>query len=67
MKLTEAVIRSLRVAKVFRENSDRINCFDFAANGESMISSSEDDSIVLFDCQEGNSDLSSFMYAQCSH
>uniref|UniRef100_A0A8C4QAR1 WD repeat domain 82 n=1 Tax=Eptatretus burgeri TaxID=7764 RepID=A0A8C4QAR1_EPTBU len=53
MKLTEAVIRSLRVAKVFRENSDRINCFDFAANGESMISSSEDDSIVLFDCQEG--------------
>uniref|UniRef100_UPI00358DF22A WD repeat-containing protein 82 n=1 Tax=Myxine glutinosa TaxID=7769 RepID=UPI00358DF22A len=53
MKLTEAVIRSLRVAKVFRENSDRINCFDFAANGESMISSSEDDSIVLYDCQEG--------------
>uniref|UniRef100_A0A8V1AC11 WD repeat domain 82 n=1 Tax=Gallus gallus TaxID=9031 RepID=A0A8V1AC11_CHICK len=54
MKLTDNVLRSFRVAKVFRENSDKINCFDFSPNGETVISSSDDDSIVLYDCQEGN-------------
>uniref|UniRef100_K7GB05 Twinfilin n=1 Tax=Pelodiscus sinensis TaxID=13735 RepID=K7GB05_PELSI len=53
MKLTDNVLRSFRVAKVFRENSDKINCFDFSPNGETVISSSDDDSIVLYDCQEG--------------
>nr|AAQ97998.1 CG17293-PA-like protein [Danio rerio] len=53
MKLTDSVLRSFRVAKVFRENSDKINCFDFSSNGETVISSSDDDSIVLYDCQEG--------------
>ena len=53
MKLTDEVFRSFRVAKVFRENTDRINCIDFAANGEHMISSSNDDSIVIYCCQEG--------------
>ncbi|PKU35155.1 wd repeat-containing protein hypothetical protein [Limosa lapponica baueri] len=57
MKLTDNVLRSFRVAKVFRENSDKINCFDFSPNGETVISSSDDDSIVLYDCQEGNSSL----------
>ena len=53
MKLTDSVLRSFRVAKVFRENSDKINCFDFSPNGETVISSSDDDSIVFDDCQEG--------------
>ncbi|XP_069792699.1 WD repeat-containing protein 82 isoform X2 [Narcine bancroftii] len=53
MKLTDNVLRSFRVAKVFRENTDKINCFDFSPNGETLISSSDDDSIVLYDCQEG--------------
>ena len=53
MNLTDEVFRSLRVAKVFRENTDRINCIDFSANGESMISSSNDDSIVIYCCLEG--------------
>uniref|UniRef100_A0A5F8GLB7 Uncharacterized protein n=1 Tax=Monodelphis domestica TaxID=13616 RepID=A0A5F8GLB7_MONDO len=53
MKLTDMVLRSFRVAKVFRENSDKINCLDFSPNGETVISSSDDDSIVLYDCQEG--------------
>lgn len=41
------------MAKVFRENSDRINHIDFAPNGETLISSSDDDSIVIYDCVEG--------------
>ncbi|XP_068720349.1 WD repeat-containing protein 82-like [Montipora capricornis] len=53
MKLIDSTIRSFRVAKVFRENSDRINHIDFSPNGETLISSSDDDSIVIFDCLEG--------------
>ena len=53
MKLVDSTIRSFRVAKVFRENSDRINHIDFAPNGETLISSSDDDSIVIYDCVEG--------------
>ncbi|CAH1265891.1 WD repeat-containing protein 82-like isoform X1 [Branchiostoma lanceolatum] len=53
MKLTDGTLRSFKVAKVFRENSDRINSLDFAPSGETLISSSDDDSIVIYDCQEG--------------
>nr|XP_060162583.1 WD repeat-containing protein 82-like [Globicephala melas] len=53
MKLSDSVLRNFHVTKVFRENSDKINCFDFSPNSETVISSSDDDSIVLCDCQEG--------------
>ncbi|XP_013380004.1 WD repeat-containing protein 82 [Lingula anatina] len=53
MKLTDTVVRSFRVAKVFRENSEKVNSLDFSANGELLISSSEDDQIVIYDCQNG--------------
>lgn len=54
MKLTENVVRSFRVAKFFRENNDRINNINYSANGETVISSSDDDSIVIYDCQNGS-------------
>ncbi len=54
MKLTDQVMRSFRVAKLFKDqNTDRINSLDFSHNGETLISSSEDDSIVIYDCLEG--------------
>nr|XP_058145039.1 WD repeat-containing protein 82-like [Dasypus novemcinctus] len=53
MRLTESVLRSFRVAKVFCENWDEVNCLDYSPSGEAVISSSDDDSIVLYDCQEG--------------
>ena len=53
MKLTDIVVQNLRVAKVFRENTDRINNIDFSTNGDTLISSSDDDSIVIYDCQNG--------------
>ncbi len=53
MKLEDQVIRSFRVAKVFRENSDRVNHLDFSSNGEILITSSDDDSMVIYDCLEG--------------
>jgi len=53
MKLTEGVIRNFLVAKIFRENTDRINSLDYSSNGETLISSSDDDSIIIYDCQNG--------------
>ena len=53
MKLTDQVVRNFRVAKIFRENNERINCINYSANGETLISSSDDDSIVIYDCQNG--------------
>ena len=53
MKLTDDVFRTFKVAKVFRENTDQINCLDFSSNGENMIASSNDDSIVVYCCVEG--------------
>ena len=58
MKLTDEVFRSFRVAKVFRENTDRVNCLDFSSNGDQMIASSNDDSIVIYCCLEGRCALS---------
>lgn len=53
MKLADQVVRSFRVAKVFRENTDKINAIDFSSNGEHLISCSEDDQIVIYDCDKG--------------
>ena len=53
MKLTESVVKNFLVAKLFRENTDRINSLDYSANGELLISSSDDDSIIIYDCQNG--------------
>jgi len=53
MKLTENVLRNFLVAKIFRENTDRINSLDYSSNGETLISSSDDDSIIIYDCQNG--------------
>lgn len=53
MKLTDETVRGFRVAKIFRENADRVSSIDFSANGDTLISSSDDDSIVIYDCLSG--------------
>ena len=53
MKLIDETVRGFRVAKIFRENSDRVSSINFSANGETLISSSDDDSIVIYDCLNG--------------
>ena len=54
VRLTDAVIKTFRSTRVFHENTDRINSLDFSANGDTLISSSDDDSIVIYDCQTGS-------------
>ena len=53
MKLTDNVMQNFRVAKIFRENTERITSVDYSANGDTLITSSDDDSIVIYDCQNG--------------
>lgn len=53
MKLVDNVIRSMRVGKVFRDNQDAINHMHFSADGASLISSADDDQIVIYDCERG--------------
>lgn len=53
MKLVPFVIQSFRVAKEFNENTDRINSINFTSDGNTLISSSDDDSIVMYDCEKG--------------
>lgn len=53
MKLTDSVLRSFRVARTYRKNSQKINCIDISQNGENAVTSSGDDCIVLYDLLEG--------------
>ncbi len=53
MKLTEQVQKSFRAAKIFKENTQRINSVDFSVQGDTLISSSDDESIVIYDCHSG--------------
>lgn len=54
MKLTEQNIKTFRCVKTFKENTQRINSLDFSAAGDTLISSSDDESIVIYDCQAGS-------------
>jgi WD40 repeat protein len=53
MKLDDEVVRNMAVAKLFRENTGRINSIDYSPDGLNMISSSDDDSVIIYDCQTG--------------
>lgn len=53
MKLIDANIIKFRVAKEFSENTDKINSIDFSQDGTNLISSSNDDAIIIYDCERG--------------
>lgn len=53
MKATDKSVASMRPAKTFSDNQARINSLDFSADGLQMLSSSDDDSIVMYDCATG--------------
>lgn len=53
MRLTTSVAQSFQVAKVFDENKARINAIDFSLSGELLITSSDDDSIQLYNPVDG--------------
>uniref|UniRef100_A0A915IJT3 Anaphase-promoting complex subunit 4-like WD40 domain-containing protein n=1 Tax=Romanomermis culicivorax TaxID=13658 RepID=A0A915IJT3_ROMCU len=53
MKLDDNVVKTLSLAKLYRDNNDRINSLDFSPDGLTLITSSDDDSIIIYDCQNG--------------
>ena len=53
MKLVDPVIRSMRVGKVFKDNSESVTHMHFSGDGANLISSAEDDQIIIYDCEKG--------------
>lgn len=53
MKLIDTNVMRFRVAKEFSENNDKINSIDFSQDGTTLISSSNDDAIIIYDCEKG--------------
>lgn len=53
MKLVDTNVVKFRVAKEFSENNDKINSIDFSQDGTTLISSSNDDAIIIYDCEKG--------------
>lgn len=51
--LTPLILRSLQVGCQFNDNTGPINALDFDPNGEYCVSSSEDESLILYDCRAG--------------
>jgi len=53
MQLVEAVVSTMRVAKLHTDNQDSITNLNFSSDGMSLITSSADDQIIIYDCERG--------------
>lgn len=53
MKLSDSVVRKFATAKAFKDFQGEINSIDFSADGQWLIASSDDDSIVIYNSTEG--------------
>jgi COMPASS component SWD2 len=53
MKLNDVNVMSMVSAKCFTENTERVNFIDYTGDGTTLITSSDDDSIIVFDCVNG--------------
>jgi len=53
MRLASNVIEGMMMSKQFRDNTDQINALDFTEDGEFLISSSDDESLVLYNASSG--------------
>lgn len=52
VSLTSDLIKTFKVAKTFRDNTERINYMDISASGHYVVTSSEDESIQLYECDK---------------
>ncbi|BHF67076.1 WD repeat-containing protein 82 [Sparganum proliferum] len=53
MKLTQSAIKSFKPVKYFKENFDKINSLSYTDSGEFIISSSDDEQMIIYDCTSG--------------
>jgi len=52
-QLTSPLLRSMRVAKHYKENQDQITNIHYSNDGMNIITSSADDQIIIYDCEKG--------------
>ncbi|CAJ0579886.1 unnamed protein product, partial [Mesorhabditis spiculigera] len=53
VKLNADLLTRSICTKSFNENEQRINSIDFTADGQTMLTSSDDDQIVIYNCNTG--------------
>lgn len=53
MKLDDTSISKFKIAKEFSDNDKRINSIDISNDGKNLITSSDDDTINIYDCVQG--------------
>lgn len=53
MHLNDDLFKRFCVAKSFKENEAKTNSMNFSWDGLNLITSSEDDQIIIFDCEKG--------------
>lgn len=53
VKLSPSIVSSFDVARVHRQHSKPVSCLDFSQDGKTLVSSSADDSIVVYDAVKG--------------
>lgn len=51
--ITDHVMRSLRVAKNYKDSVEPVNSLDFNSTGERLISASDDGWITIYNCLTG--------------
>eukprot|EP00039_Didymoeca_costata_P018222 m.332641 g.332641 ORF g.332641 m.332641 type:complete len:326 (-) comp16977_c0_seq1:47-1024(-) len=51
--LTPPVAQSFQIGRSFATNTHAVNAISFSASGEQLVTSSDDDSINLYDCRAG--------------
>lgn len=54
LELTAKLLSSFEVACVFRNHRKPVSCIDFSQDGNTMVSSSSDDTIVVYDSVNGS-------------
>ena len=58
MGVNKEILRSMRVAKSYKENTEQITNISYSNDGMNMITSSSDDQIIIYDCEKGTSQKS---------
>ena len=53
IRLCSGVMKSFQVAKHFRDHQARINHMDYDFTGDHIVTSGDDDQIVLYHCMNG--------------
>lgn len=52
VKLTDGLVQSLAVGKVYRDHKGTVNGLDFTYDGQHLVTSGEDDSVYVYSCEK---------------